>query len=172
MTGRELLTMFARLRGIPERHIRDVVTSTINKLDLSKYANKQCGKYRSVTLAVLCWLWRIWSECVLSCSGGNKRKLSTAIALIGDPPILFLVWRLLTYYSCKTLCLLISQDEPTTGMDPATRRYLWDVLTGVTREGRSIVLTTHRYPQSHLYYSCTCYMCSCNARFEIFYLLR
>ena len=38
-----------------------------------------------------------------------------------------------------------SQDEPTTGMDPATRRYLWDVLTGVTREGRSIVLTTHRY---------------------------
>ena len=48
MTGRELLTMFARLRGIPERHIPDVVTSTITKLDLSKYANKQCGKYRSV----------------------------------------------------------------------------------------------------------------------------
>ena len=46
MTGRELLTMFARLRGIPEPCISDVVTSTINKLDLSKYANKQCGKYR------------------------------------------------------------------------------------------------------------------------------
>jgi ABC-type multidrug transport system ATPase subunit len=102
MTGRELLTMFARLRGIPESRIRDVVTSTINKLDLAKYGNRQCGKY----------------------SGGNKRKLSTAIALIGDPPILFL-------------------DEPTTGMDPGTRRYLWDVLTGVTREGRSIILTTH-----------------------------
>ena len=41
--------------------------------------------------------------------------------------------------------IMITQDEPTTGMDPATRRYLWDVLTGVTREGRSIVLTTHRY---------------------------
>ena len=46
MTGRELLTMFARLRGIPESLIAQVVTSTINKLDLAKYANKQCGKYR------------------------------------------------------------------------------------------------------------------------------
>ena len=46
MTGRELLTMFARLRGIPESRIRDVVTSTINKLDLAKYGNRQCGKYR------------------------------------------------------------------------------------------------------------------------------
>ena len=48
MTGRELLTMFARLRGIPEGSIRDVVTSTIEKLDLEKHANKLCGKYRSV----------------------------------------------------------------------------------------------------------------------------
>ena len=48
MTGRELLTMFARLRGIPERHISRVVSSTITKLDLNKYANKQCGKYRLV----------------------------------------------------------------------------------------------------------------------------
>lgn len=58
-------------------------------------------------------------------SGGNKRKLSTAIALVGNPPIVLL-------------------DEPTTGMDPTTRRYLWDVLTGITKEGRSIVLTSHR----------------------------
>ena len=62
------------------------------------------------------------------CSGGNKRKLSTAIALVGNPPIVLL-------------------DEPTTGMDPATRRYLWDVLTNITKEGRSIVLTSHRYSQ-------------------------
>ena len=58
------------------------------------------------------------------CSGGNKRKLSTAIALVGNPSIVLL-------------------DEPTTGMDPATRRYLWDVLTGIVQEGRSIVLTSH-----------------------------
>ena len=60
----------------------------------------------------------------LTCSGGNKRKLSTAIALVGNPSIVLL-------------------DEPTTGMDPTTRRYLWDVLTGIVQEGRSIVLTSH-----------------------------
>ena len=46
MTGRELLTMFARLRGIPERNIKAVVTSTMQKMDLSKYANKLCRSYR------------------------------------------------------------------------------------------------------------------------------
>lgn len=60
------------------------------------------------------------------CSGGNKRKLCTAIALIGNPPIVLL-------------------DEPTTGLDPTTKRYLWNVLTGIIQEGRSIVLTSHRY---------------------------
>ena len=35
------------------------------------------------------------------------------------------------------------QDEPTTGLDPATRRYLWDVLVGVVQDGRCIVLTSH-----------------------------
>ena len=56
MTGRELLSMFARLRGIPERYIRDVVTSTIDKLDLSKHANKLCGKYRLVqSLDLIHW---------------------------------------------------------------------------------------------------------------------
>ena len=62
---------------------------------------------------------------VFSLSGGNKRKLSTAVSLVGNPPILLL-------------------DEPTTGMDPATRRFLWDVLTNVIREGRSVILTSHR----------------------------
>lgn len=40
-------------------------------------------------------------------------------------------------------CIYI-QDEPTTGMDPTTRRYTWDVLTNVVKEGRSIILTSHR----------------------------
>ena len=59
-------------------------------------------------------------------SGGNKRKLCTAIALIGNPPIVLL-------------------DEPTTGLDPNAKRYLWNVLTDIIQEGRSIVLTSHRY---------------------------
>ena len=58
-------------------------------------------------------------------SGGNKRKLSTAMALVGDPPVLFL-------------------DEPTTGMDPVARRLLWDNLTRVRASGRTLVLTSHR----------------------------
>ena len=52
------------------------------------------------------------------------------------------------YPSCPSspsLPPFFCQDEPTTGMDPATRRYLWDVLISVTKEGRSIVLTSHRY---------------------------
>ena len=53
------------------------------------------------------------------------RKLSTAIALIGDPPIVFL-------------------DEPTTGMDPVARRLLWDTLSKVRDSGRTLVLTSHR----------------------------
>lgn len=58
-------------------------------------------------------------------SGGNKRKLSTAIALIGDPAIVFL-------------------DEPTTGMDPLARRHLWNTLTKVRKSGKTLVLTSHR----------------------------
>lgn len=58
-------------------------------------------------------------------SGGNKRKLSTAIALIGNPPVIFL-------------------DEPTTGMDPAARRFLWDTLCSIRQSGRTLVLTSHR----------------------------
>ena len=46
MTGRELLTMFARLRGIPERLISQAVEGEVVRLDLTKHARKQCGKYR------------------------------------------------------------------------------------------------------------------------------
>ena len=60
-------------------------------------------------------------------SGGNKRKLSTAIALIGDPPVIYL-------------------DEPTTGMDPAAKRHLWNVICKVRDSGRCIILTSHRWP--------------------------
>ncbi|XP_057304734.1 phospholipid-transporting ATPase ABCA3-like [Hydractinia symbiolongicarpus] len=102
LTGREMLTMFARLRGIPSHLIEDVVKSAIEQLNLGKWADKLCGDY----------------------SGGNKRKLSTAMALVGDPSVVFL-------------------DEPTSGMDPASRRFLWDTLTSVVNSGRSIVLTSH-----------------------------
>jgi ATP-binding cassette subfamily A (ABC1) protein 3 len=59
-------------------------------------------------------------------SGGNKRKLSVAIALLGNPPIVFL-------------------DEPSSGMDPEARRFMWQVVSRITSGSKksSIVLTTH-----------------------------
>ena len=57
-------------------------------------------------------------------SGGQKQRLAVACALIGDPELLFL-------------------DEPTTGLDPQSRRQLWDVIDRFRASGRSIVLTTH-----------------------------
>nr|KAG5699338.1 hypothetical protein BaRGS_004275 [Batillaria attramentaria] len=56
--------------------------------------------------------------------GGNKRKLSTAIALIGGPAVILL-------------------DEPSSGMDPAARRQLWNVLSQVRASGRTLILTSH-----------------------------
>ncbi|MFI5311113.1 MAG: ABC transporter ATP-binding protein [Gemmatimonadales bacterium] len=59
-----------------------------------------------------------------SLSGGQKQRLAVACALIGDPELLFL-------------------DEPTTGLDPQSRRQMWDVIERFRASGRSIVLTTH-----------------------------
>jgi ATP-binding cassette subfamily A (ABC1) protein 3 len=50
LTGRELLTLFARLRGVPEKQIKEVVEVEINRLDLKKHANKRCSKYRLVNV--------------------------------------------------------------------------------------------------------------------------
>ncbi|XP_068775738.1 phospholipid-transporting ATPase ABCA7 isoform X2 [Struthio camelus] len=102
LTGREHLEFYSRLRGVPEEETSRVAQWGIAKLGLGPHADRPAGKY----------------------SGGNKRKLSTAIALIGCPPVVFL-------------------DEPTTGMDPRARRFLWDCILSVIKEGRSVVLTSH-----------------------------
>ena len=48
------------------------------------------------------------------------------------------------------LLVTFLQDEPTTGMDPVARRFLWNTLTGVIKGGRSIVLTSHRLVAEHV----------------------
>merc|ERR1719499_18730 len=63
------------------------------------------------------------NKCAETYSGGNKRKLSVSIALIGEPPIVFL-------------------DEPSTGIDPVARRFMWNFISE-TMNGRSVILTTH-----------------------------
>jgi ABC-2 type transport system ATP-binding protein len=57
-------------------------------------------------------------------SGGQKQRLAVACALVGDPQLLFL-------------------DEPTTGLDPQSRRQLWDVIRDYRSTGRTVLLTTH-----------------------------
>jgi ABC-2 type transport system ATP-binding protein len=57
-------------------------------------------------------------------SGGQRRRLDVALALIGDPELIFL-------------------DEPTTGFDPSARRAAWDVVSGLRALGKTVFLTTH-----------------------------
>lgn len=102
MSGRETLGMYARLRGIPERYIGSCVENMLRGLLLEPHADRLVRTY----------------------SGGNKRKLSAGIALIGGPPVIFL-------------------DEPSTGMDPVARRLLWDAVTRTRECGKSIIFTSH-----------------------------
>ena len=104
LTAREHLDLYARIKGIEEQYIEAVVDAKINEMGLTEYADRYAGTY----------------------SGGNKRKLSVAIAMIGEPSIVFL-------------------DEPSTGMDPVARRFMWDVISDIvtTREKCSLILTTH-----------------------------
>ncbi len=57
-------------------------------------------------------------------SGGQKQRLAVATALVGDPELIFL-------------------DEPTTGLDPASRRELWEIIGSFGEQGRTVLLTTH-----------------------------
>jgi len=61
---------------------------------------------------------------VVKLSGGQKQRLAVACAIVGDPQLLFL-------------------DEPTTGLDPQSRRQLWDVIYRFRSTGRTVMLTTH-----------------------------
>ncbi|XP_039512135.1 phospholipid-transporting ATPase ABCA1 isoform X2 [Pimephales promelas] len=123
LTGREHLQFYARLRGVPEAHVAKVAQWGVQKLGLSQYAEREAGRY----------------------SGGNKRKLSTAIALIGAAPVIFL-------------------DEPTTGMDPKAKRFLWNCILSVVKEGRSVVLTSHSMEECEAL--CTRMAIMVNGRFQ------
>uniref|UniRef100_A0A671VLC0 P-type phospholipid transporter n=1 Tax=Sparus aurata TaxID=8175 RepID=A0A671VLC0_SPAAU len=123
LTGREHLELYARLRGVPEESVVKVAQWGVKKLGLTQYAEREAGGY----------------------SGGNKRKLSTAISLIGAPPVIFL-------------------DEPTTGMDPKAKRFLWNCILSVTKEGRAVVLTSHSMEECEAL--CTRMAIMVNGRFQ------
>src|SRR5689334_4933852 len=64
-------------------------------------------------------------------SGGQKQRVALACAIVGDPDLLFL-------------------DEPTTGLDPQSRRQLWDLITEFKARGRTIMLTTHYMDEAEI----------------------
>ncbi|XP_031098016.1 ABC transporter A family member 1 [Ipomoea triloba] len=104
LTVQEHLELYARIKGVPEYELEDIVKGKLVEFDLLKHANKPS----------------------FALSGGNKRKLSVAIAMIGNPPIVIL-------------------DEPSTGMDPIAKRFMWEVISRLsTRRGKTaVILTTH-----------------------------
>ena len=102
LTGREQLFLYGRLRGMSGKELEQRVDKLIARLYLGEYADMPSGRY----------------------SGGNKRKLSTAIALVSRPSLLLL-------------------DEPTAGIDPYAKQFLWRLIRELTSEGVSSLLTTH-----------------------------
>lgn len=99
MTAIEHLRFYARARGVPD--VEHNVNQVVHAVGLEPFKSRMAAKL----------------------SGGNKRKLSLGIALIGNPSVVLL-------------------DEPSSGMDAASKRVMWRTLSSVS-DGRALVLTTH-----------------------------
>ena len=92
----------AKIKGMDSRRARERTEELLKKLELKEYENR-LAEYLS---------------------GGLKRRVLLAMALVNDPDVVIL-------------------DEPTTGLDPEARREVWEVLSELKKEGRAILLTTH-----------------------------
>ncbi len=101
LTGRENLWMFGRLYQLPSAEARRRADDLLERFALVDAADRVLKTY----------------------SGGMRRRLDLASALIGRPRLLFL-------------------DEPTTGLDPRSRLGMWDVIRDLVREGTTLLLTT------------------------------
>lgn len=103
LTGKEILELYCALRGIPKADSKAMVDALVALVGIQPHVNKKTESY----------------------SGGNKRKLSLAVALVGNPVILFL-------------------DEPTAGVDPSARRRIFTTLSRSQKDfNTAIVLTSH-----------------------------
>ena len=101
LTGRENLRLVSQLTHVPRRIYRPRVDELLERFDLSGPADRPVRTY----------------------SGGMRRRLDIAAALVHDPPVLFF-------------------DEPTTGLDPASRMELWAVVEELVAGGTTVLLTT------------------------------
>jgi len=104
VTVKEHLEIYAALKGIKASLRARLIDKAIRDMDLTDYTNIRAN--------------------VLS--GGNKRKLSVAIALIGNPPLVFL-------------------DEPSTGVDPQAKRFMWNIVSKIStlKKKSAVIITTH-----------------------------
>ncbi|HSD24237.1 MAG TPA: ATP-binding cassette domain-containing protein, partial [Solirubrobacterales bacterium] len=101
MTGRELLELQATLHGISKRDTRNKSRWLLDRVGLTLAADRRIGTY----------------------SGGMRRRLDLAAALVHTPEVLFL-------------------DEPTTGLDPVSRKAIWEEVQKLNQEGTTVFLTT------------------------------
>ena len=101
MTGTELLRLQAVLYGIPQAQMKNRASELLERVGLTAAADRRVGTY----------------------SGGMRRRLDLALALIHQPTVLFL-------------------DEPTTGLDPMSRMSLWEEVRRLNNEGTTVMLTT------------------------------
>ncbi|GBG28177.1 ABC transporter ATP-binding protein [Hondaea fermentalgiana] len=108
LTAREHLRLFAVIKGMSQDQIENEVALRLEQTSLTSAADSPSAAF----------------------SGGMKRRLSIAIALIGDPK-------------------LVTLDEPTTGMDVETRREVWDMINQA-KKGRVIILTTHSMEEADI----------------------
>ncbi|RHZ90058.1 hypothetical protein Glove_8g107 [Diversispora epigaea] len=108
LTVVEHLLFYARLKGIPASDEKLAVQIALQQVRLEPFKNR-------LTKGL---------------SGGEKRRLSIAISLIGNPVVIFL-------------------DEPTTGLDPEVRRLIWNIINE-SKKGRTIVLTTHSMEEAEV----------------------
>jgi ABC-2 type transport system ATP-binding protein len=101
MTGRELIRLQATLHGLSRDEGRSRADALLERVDLVEAADRQVGTY----------------------SGGMRRRLDLASALVHEPPVLFL-------------------DEPTTGLDPVSRKTIWTEVEQLNADGTTVFLTT------------------------------
>jgi ABC-2 type transport system ATP-binding protein len=101
LTGAENLTMVGRLYGMPRAQAKQRAAELLERFELSEAGSRSVRGY----------------------SGGMRRRLDLAAALVARPPVLFL-------------------DEPTTGLDPRSRLALWETIEGLVADGTTVLLTT------------------------------
>ena len=102
LTAAENIGLFGELCSVPKRELPRRVDYVVEKVGLSDNAGRRVSKF----------------------SGGMKRRVSIAMALVHDPKIVFL-------------------DEPTVGMDPQSRRAIWDFIVELKDGGKTVLLTSH-----------------------------